>query len=240
MQNLRYIDYMQEQADEVEALESIFPDSLTVHAPNKVELPCEFEAGEYKGVDYSASFDITVTFTETYPETAPEIHMNNVSGYLDYKAEQLGAAKIQEVVDENLGDPLVFAVFEAMSEWLEDYLTSAKDNSENEELRAAVRAEEERLAKLTAGTECNKDTFAEWRDQFLKEVAEGKVNNYTIYIKDKKGKVTGKSQFEIAAKKKFEESNSGDSGDPKVVVDTEMFEGLDLDLEDLDIDSDED
>lgn len=48
----------------------------------------------------AASFDVTVEFTTTYPETAPIIHMNNVAGYLEvhHDGQRAGAAKIAEVV----------------------------------------------------------------------------------------------------------------------------------------------
>jgi len=48
----------------------------------------------------AASFDVTVEFTATYPETAPIIHMNNVAGYLEvnHNGQRAGAAKIAEVV----------------------------------------------------------------------------------------------------------------------------------------------
>lgn len=46
-------------------------------------------------------------------------------------------------------------------------------------------------AKLTAGTVCDKDTFAVWKEGFMAEIAAGTVTNYTTFIKPKRGKATG-------------------------------------------------
>lgn len=239
------MDYAEEQADEVEALESIFPDELNIISPTKVELPVHFDAGEYKSTKFESSFDITVEFTATYPEAAPIIHMNNIAGYLEvhHVGQRAGAAKIAELVEENLGDPLVFTVHAAMSEWLEDYLTELQSQAENAEAIARSKAEDERLAKLTAGTVCDKDTFAVWKEGFMAEIAAGTVTNYTTFIKPKRGKATGKAIWEESARAKFAAGGAegGDGGDANVEVDADMFEGLDLDMDDLDLeDSDED
>ena len=52
-------------------------------------------------------------------------------------------------VEENLGDPLVFTVHAAMSEWLEDYLTELQSQAENAEAIARSKAEDERLVRRT-------------------------------------------------------------------------------------------
>lgn len=230
------MDYAEEQADEVEALESIFPDELNIISPTKVELPVEFDAGEYKSTKFQSSFDVTVEFTATYPETAPIIHMNNVAGYLEvnHNGQRAGAAKIAEVVEENLGDPLVFTVHAAMVEWLEDYLTMLQSSAENAESIAAAKAEDERLAKLTAGTICDKDTFAVWKEGFMAEIAAGTVTNYTTFIQPKRGKTTGRAIWEASARAKFA-TGDAEGGDAGVEVDADMFEGLDLDMDDLDL-----
>eukprot|EP00040_Diaphanoeca_grandis_P021097 m.112346 g.112346 ORF g.112346 m.112346 type:complete len:228 (-) comp28187_c0_seq1:242-925(-) len=226
------MDYKQEQADEVEALESIFPDALTIYSPTKFALPIEFDAGEFNDVQFAGSFLLVVTFTDTYPEGAPVIELDDVKG-LDGAQVDKANIKIAEEIEECLGDPLVFTVHASMTEWLEDELTSRKTSAENFEKLEKQRLEDEEMARLTSGTLCNLETFLEWRERFEAEMAEkGQKNEFLQKIKaPKRGSTTGRKLFEINAAKKISMDEMLQPGD--VVVDNALFG--DLDLGDLDL-----
>lgn len=227
------MSHAEEQADEIEALESIFPETIDVRSPTEVRLSGNADGGEFADVSYSATFVLAVEFTAEYPEAAPEARLIECTGYLENNAEALSTLNkiISEAVEENIGMPMVFSIHSAVQDQLEEMLNTAKTAAETareEKRQAEIDAE---IARYTAGTLCTPETFAEWKVAFEAEMEDARSALRQASRTTVDGKLTGRQLFE--QKKVKADSESGHTQKNEVIVDTSVFEGLDFD--DLDI-----
>eukprot|EP00041_Stephanoeca_diplocostata_P034340 m.1165897 g.1165897 ORF g.1165897 m.1165897 type:complete len:233 (+) comp24504_c0_seq1:148-846(+) len=224
------MDHGQEQADEVEALESIFPDELTVNSPTDLEIVASYDAGVYQDETFTGSLSICVEFTPEYPETAPKIRLEQVNGQVDESKDlEKAHTLIAETIDENLGMPMIFTVHSAVMEWLEELLEGKKKFAEDAVARAERAAVEAEIARYTAGTQVTKETFKAWRERFDAEMKEKNAAGADAPSAKggKKTQLTGRQMFERNKNMANSERSITQSDD--VVVDTSLFEGMDLD-----------
>eukprot|EP00038_Savillea_parva_P011065 m.194855 g.194855 ORF g.194855 m.194855 type:complete len:239 (-) comp19310_c0_seq1:345-1061(-) len=222
-------DFAEEQADELEALGSIFPENLTVISPSEFKLSGSADGGTFGDKDYTAGFSLAVKFPTDYPEVAPEVDLVDLTGELeeneDMKSELLDV--VSETVEENLGMAMVFAIHAAVQERLEDLLTKQRDTAHSTaeaEKSAAIEAE---IARYTAGTLVTPESFAEWKEKFEAEMAPFRQELRKLSQTTVEGKLTGRQLFEQKKMKNDSEAAFMDKTD--IIVDTSVFEGLDLD-----------
>lgn len=115
-----------EQAEEIEMLQSIYPDLITVVSANEVTMSMSCDAGEHKKKEYkgrsclertapsgseiAAAFDgfpspsdklavatLVVRFGEDYPDTAPEVELHGVEGLEEEDVAALMALTKEQV-----------------------------------------------------------------------------------------------------------------------------------------------
>lgn len=238
-------DYAAEQADELEALESIFPDTLTIVSEGCFRLPVEVEVGEFEEQSFDVSFLIEVVHVAEYPDVVPGIALKDVVG-LDEAAQDELMTKLLEEAEENIGMPMAFTLHALCLEWAADKADYNLEFAQKEKERIAQEEADAELARLTAGTIVTKETFAEWRAGYEAEM-EGKKKSFTSKVVHY-GKMTGKQMFFKDAKliKSDEalappDADSGGAAAEAVAVDAEAFEDMDLDdLGELDDLSEED
>eukprot|EP00050_Salpingoeca_kvevrii_P012192 m.20889 g.20889 ORF g.20889 m.20889 type:complete len:235 (+) comp3874_c0_seq1:48-752(+) len=232
------MDYAQEQADEIEALQSIFPEDiapltetqfvLTVRADEPIAYPEDYE--DQEATDY---IKIKVSYTATYPDEAPELDVTEAAGSSDEQLEEL-TAKMNEAIEDSLGMPMVFSIHAAAKEWLEARNEAIAERIENERRAAAEAAAEAELAELTKGTLVTADTFEEWRLKFMEEFRAKQDPIKAKKLEMRKNRLTGRQLFERDSK--LAESGNTLIEDDEVDIDESVFADLgDLgdDLEEL-------
>ncbi|KAI1307996.1 RWD domain-containing protein 1 [Halotydeus destructor] len=235
------LNHSEEQENELEALEAIYPNELTVLSrppEGKFQIRFECEVTEDEEEEYYVSLQFE--YTKRYPEEVPIFEILETSDSLTEADETALLERITEEAHSNVGMVMIFMIVSAGQEWLNE----RKDNAEQmrrDEAERKVKAAEEAEQKRFEGTRVTVDTFMKWKIAFDKELAllSGKDKD-----KDKKvGKMSGRKLFESDARLIESDLQFLEEGDvavevEDVKVDESLFESIDdLDIEGL---SDED
>jgi len=226
-------DFLQEQQDEMEAIESIYSEEIDIldTSPHRFTIPVktdDYDEDEGLGRMVLLKF----SFTKTYPNEAPLVEVEESENMEEDGILDDMAAHIKEQIEENLGMPMIFTIISAMIEWLGETNDRLKREAEEEAQRIKDAADEEERKKLE-GTKVTIESFLAWKADFDKERME------KMLVKEKTGKekLTGRELFMTDTT--LNESDLkflAEAGDTAVTVDESLFE----DLEDLDIDDDSD
>lgn len=195
----------EDQAEEIEILQSIYPEELEVHDETSfsVHLRLETEPPRQLLVD--------VEYPETYPEEAIPVicisteqtkkeqetqrHKDEDTNepkftYAFSKADCAElVARAKESAEENLGIPSVFAFVSLIKEQAENLYDSRIRDQEAERLRMLNIEEEKEQAKFR-GTPVTQTSFAEWRMKFRANMGLDKPKKRPF------GRFTGREIFE--------------------------------------------
>jgi len=221
-------EFLEEQRDEIEALESIYSEEIDIlgDSPHCFTIPVkteDYDEDEGKGRLVLFKF----TFTEKYPSEEPFLEVEESENIDDEHLEEL-VEHLKEQLTENLGMPVVFTIVTAAIEWLGDKNDQIKQDIEEAAQRKKDLEDEEERKKLE-GTKVTIESFLSWKAEFDEE----RLRNKDKVIKG--SKLTGRELF--MTDKSLNDSDIKfleTTGDTAVTVDESLFE----DLEDLDLDED--
>ena len=125
-------DYKQEQRDEIEAIESIYSEEISVISenPHRFTIPVKTEGyDEDEGDGWLVL--LKFTFPDTYPDVIPEIEVEESDGIEDDLLREFKEA-MGTVAEENLGMAMVFTIVSAGIEWLGETNDRLKREAEEE------------------------------------------------------------------------------------------------------------
>ncbi|XP_051061883.1 RWD domain-containing protein 1-like [Phodopus roborovskii] len=225
-------DYGQEQRNELEALESIYPGSFTVLSENppSFTITVTSEDGEN---DETVQTTLKFTYREKYTDEAPlyeifsqeNLEDNNVSDILKLLALQ---------VEENLGMVMIFTLVTAVQEKLNEIVDEIKTRREEEKKQKEKEAEETEK-KLFHGTRVTIENFLSWKAKFDAELLE-------VRKKQMKEEQAGKNK--LSGKQLFETDHNLDTSDIQFLEDAgnnvEVDESLFQEMDDLELEDGED
>jgi ubiquitin-protein ligase len=183
----------EEQIEEREVLESIFPEEITGMpiTPRKscfvtYSMP-DISDTEYKVTvtldipdeeeDSQPRFALNVRYPEAYPDVAPDLEIHTVPNAPSHPDFNIGEdreqllASLDETIQENIGMAMVFSIVSTLKEAAEQLVIDRKSAAEAEKEEAARAAEREENKKFE-GTKVTPETFLKWRAGFLKEMEE--------------------------------------------------------------------
>ncbi|KAI1499655.1 RWD-domain-containing protein [Biscogniauxia marginata] len=240
----------EEQIEEREVLDSIFPDEITDISDTEYRITIKLNPPED---DHDADGDgdgngseppaliLHVRYPESYPDEPPILDLSGTGSSTPYRWLSVAEDKeqllrgLEEAARENLGMAMVFTLVAT--------LTEAAERLVGERRAAAARAREEvRLAaereenKKFHGTPVTPETFLRWREGFLREMEDRRRRDEEDRLADlKKAKVkepvrlTGRQLWERGLVGKVDEGE-GDEGDDDEGDDvpTEQVEKLKL------------
>ncbi|XP_078109771.1 RWD domain-containing protein 1 [Sander vitreus] len=225
-------DYSEEQRNELEAIESIYPDSFTVLSdePTSFTITVTSDAAE-NGETVEAT--LKFTYVEKYPDEAPLWEIHSQENLEDSDAEDI-LTLLQQQADENLGMVMIFTLVTAVQEKLNEMVDVKKNRREEEARRKEAEAEEAEKV-LFQGTVVTIENFLAWKAKFELEMAELRRKRQKEEEQAGKPKLTGKQLFET--------DHNLDTSDIQFLEDTgnnvEVDESLFQDIEDLDLDEDD-
>ncbi|XP_072178725.1 RWD domain-containing protein 1-like [Diadema setosum] len=235
-------DFKEEQANEIEALESIYPDEITVLATDpfhvfQITVSAEEDETGEENEDEKGQLSVTLcfTYTPTYPEEAPvfEVTFNDdVAQEYEDKIRELVEAQIEE----NLGMAMIFAIVSAAQEFLNERIDDLKAAREDrrKRLEEEKRREEEEAEKKLKGTLVTIESFLAWKEKFDQEQREKKAKHQSS-TESQGGKLTGRELFFQNANLDTSDMDLLDESD-RVEVDESLFQ----DMDDLELEDDED
>ncbi|XP_078698933.1 RWD domain-containing protein 1-like isoform X1 [Branchiostoma floridae x Branchiostoma belcheri] len=233
-------DYAEEQDNEIEALESIYPDILEVleTEPHCFKLSLSAETASHEE-GAPLGVDLQFTYVPTYPDAPPEMEVLSPQNLTEQDISSIQDL-LEQQAEENLGMVMVFTLVSAVQERLSELVEEKKKQAEEERERKQ-REEEEKEKKRFEGTRVTIETFLAWKDRFDQEIAEKKKSKKE---EDNSKKLTGKQLFERDTSLNDSDARFLDNeditlgaGDESVEVDESLFQDMaDLDLdEELDL-----
>lgn len=232
-------DYKEEQELEIEAIESIYPDSFDVVSKN----PTVFNLKVFSEEDFEVdTFGVNLQFTYApkYPEEKLQYKLSMVKdgeeddeesdadSDVDKELCEKLCQMIDQHIEENVGMVMVFDVVSIVQDYVNEEKDNIKQRREDEKERIE-REEKEAEAKKCHGTRVTVASFMEWKDKFMAEIRAIEEEKKKASMKNKK--MTGKEIF-------MKKGNLADDcevleGEEAVEVDESLFEDIDdLELED--------
>ncbi|KXJ88257.1 RWD repeat domain-containing protein [Microdochium bolleyi] len=213
----------EEQVEEREVLDSIFPDEITDVSDTEYRISIVLDLPENlldPPVDPPTML-LHVRYPEAYPDVAPHLDLsppqNNASGSHPFFSvagdkEQL-LEDLQATVDENLGMAMVFTLVSTLKDAAEQLVLERKEAMvavQEEKARAAEREENKKFQ----GTPVNPETFTKWRADFLQEMEEIRLKEEDERLAELK-KARVKEPVKLTGRQIWERglAGKGDEGD---------------------------
>lgn len=211
------MDPLEEQTQELEVLELIYPDELTRITDDHFTVQLHLDTSSKR----SHALILDVTYPPEYPNEVPKMSLLYIEEELesdsdDEKDEETKQTerninlpeqvlfdksdtnvileKLQEEADMQIGIPSVFAIITLMKDEGESLFKKKLDDLEkirDDELNK----QEAELSKKFIGTKVTKQLFEEWRNNFRKEMGiDRKLSDF--YAAQHGGKMSGREIFE--------------------------------------------
>ncbi|XP_047455736.1 RWD domain-containing protein 1 [Mugil cephalus] len=225
-------DYAEEQRNELEAIESIYPDSFTVLSEDPISftITVTSDAGENgETVETTLKF----TYVEKYPDEPPLWEIHSQENLEDADMQEV-LTLLQQQAEENLGMVMIFTLVTAVQEKLNEIVDVIKNRREEEKQRKEKEAEEAEKVAFH-GTVVTIENFLAWKAKFEQDMAELRRK------RQKEEEQTGK--IKLTGKQLFETDHNLDTSDIQFLEDAgnsvEVDESLFQDIEDLDLDEDD-
>lgn len=190
----------EEQKEEREVLDSIFPEEIQDISDTEYRVSIVVEAPKDFGEETEDPVIIlNVRYPEAYPDEAPFLDISqppNASKYehLDIqedKAQLLEA--LQPTIEESMGMAMVFTLVSTLKETAEQLIGERKQAIEAEKEAEARKAEQEENRKFE-GEKVTRETFLAWRETFRKEMEEEAARRQAELEAEEKKKRGGKAE----------------------------------------------
>ncbi|KAK4944225.1 Protein gir2 [Elasticomyces elasticus] len=170
---------VEEQKEEREVLDSIFPDEITDLSDTsyRISIALDVPGAEHEEEAEPPILLLNVTYPEAYPDVAPHLDVTTPPNaekhpQLDIqedKAQLLDA--LQPTIEDSLGMAMVFTLVTTLKEAAETLISDRLRQAEAIKEVAARQKEEEENRKFH-GALVTRERFLEWREKFRKDMEE--------------------------------------------------------------------
>ncbi|KAI1826481.1 RWD-domain-containing protein [Xylaria intraflava] len=170
----------EEQIEEREVLDSIFPDEITDVSDTEYRITVKLNPPEENYDDEAPeppTVILHVKYPEAYPDEAPELDLSAPPNVPPHPRFSVAADKakllkgLEETIQESLGMAMVFTLVTTLTEHAEQLMTDRKEADDREREEVLLAAEREENKKFH-GTMVTTETFLNWRDRFMREMEE--------------------------------------------------------------------
>uniref|UniRef100_A0A8C4QT05 RWD domain-containing protein 1 n=1 Tax=Eptatretus burgeri TaxID=7764 RepID=A0A8C4QT05_EPTBU len=224
-------DYVEEQTNEFEALQSIYSDCFSVISEEPTSFTIEVSSDLSHKSGEVLKVELKFTFVERYPDEPPLFEVVSRGNLSDDDVCSLKSL-LNEQAEENVGMVMIFTLVSAAQEHLNELVDQIKSQKDKEVERKQLEQEEADNERFQ-GTPVTIENFLAWKIAFNLEYAEMRSKKYQR--DDELGgkcKLTGKQLFERDRNLDTSDMQFLEEGD-NVEVDESLFQDLDdLALED--------
>ncbi|KAL9617249.1 MAG: hypothetical protein Q9160_007930 [Pyrenula sp. 1 TL-2023] len=213
---------LEEQKEEREVLESIFPDEITTISDTDFRVSITLDVAEPDEAEIEPpSILLNVLYPEQYPDIGPNLDITlppDASKYplLDVSEDKARLLdSLQPIIEENLGMAMVFTLVSSLKDSTELLIQERQAAAQALKDVEAAKAEEEENRKFH-GTAVTRESFLEWRATFRTEMEDKKrreQEDKEAEDRRKRGgkteekKLTGRQIWERGLANKFEEED---------------------------------
>jgi hypothetical protein len=239
-------EYAEEQADEVEALQSIYPDEFEeiTKDPWSFKITVKSEKSIIDNTDEGRAIVVVeFTFGATYPDDPPKIELEVQRGLDGDQVASINSALL-ETANENTGMVMVYTLVTVIQDSLNTIVDERLQKIKEEKKRSqeVVTSVEALQETVVHGTPVTRETFAAWKAVFLKERGQSGADKKDITSEKK---LTGRQLFEKDAS--LAESDMAFMDEPELATDIgaqkyamEIDESLFMNIDDLQLEDDSD
>lgn len=195
-----------EQKEEREVLDSIFPDEITDISETSYRISIALDlpnhAPPLSDEDDVLTLLLNVSYPDTYPDVAPNLDITSPPNAPKYSLLDIAADKPQlldslgPVIEESLGMAMVFTLVSTLKETAEQ-LMADRQRQEEEIVAVAARQKEEEENRKFHGEKVTRERFLEWRDKFRAEMEE----KDRMKREEEEGELKGKRTVKVEEKK---------------------------------------
>lgn len=212
------MDYKEEQQQEIEILQSIYPDELEVVSENEYTITLLLDTVSER----KHRVILHVKYPETYPEVVPDLELENdeieeveddyedeeeeedndepklvlISEQVELDQDDLDEIKsnLMQEAEDQIGIPSVFALASSLKDQAEQVFEN-KVNAKQKQYDDALLAREREEQKKFSGTKVTVESFNSWRLKFRAEMG---INDRIEKRRQMlhRGKLSGKEIFE--------------------------------------------
>ncbi|KAI9480138.1 rwd domain-containing protein [Coemansia sp. RSA 989] len=222
--------YTEEQANEIEILQSIYPTEFTQHSANNFTIAILVDEEDVR----HCTLNLTIEYTPKYPDEPPHFTIDladspeavdKLDAHLSPEDLQALSEQTQTICEESLGMAMVFSMATNLKEIAAQRLVEITKELKRQE-DARIQKEIEKEQEKFIGTLVTREVFMEWRARFDKEMAQGARDEKDVASRRPKveGKLTGRQLFE--QNKDLANSDSKFFTDDDVAVDTRSYQSV--------------
>ncbi|KAK4177674.1 RWD domain-containing protein [Triangularia setosa] len=168
----------EDQIEEREVLDSIFPDEITDISETEYRISIALDIPDDE--DEPPVMLLTVRYPEEYPDRAPFLELSAPQNAIPHPYLNIAEDKEQllqgldSTIEENFGIAMVFTLVSTLREAAEQLVLDRKAAIVKAHEEAVLAAEREENKKFQ-GTPVTRETFLKWRESFLKEMEEARI-----------------------------------------------------------------
>lgn len=215
----------EEQQEEREVLESIFPDEITDLNESEYRISMVLDLPSQDEEATPPTLLLNVRYPEAYPDEAPILDITQPPNaakhqHLDIQEDKARLLEaLAPTIEENMGMAMIFTVYSTLKDSAELLITERMNAVEAQQEMAAREAEAEENRKFE-GEKVTRESFIKWMADFKREQEEAKKKaeeEAEAADKKKRGgkveekKLTGKQLWEQGiAGKTAEEDEEGE------------------------------
>ena len=188
----------EEQREEREVLDSIFPDEIQDISDIEYRVSITLDVPQESDEDtFCPTIILNVRYPEAYPDETPYLDITQPPNAakipsLDVqedKARLLNA--LQPTIEENMGMAMVFTLVSTLKDAAELLISERQQAVQAQKDFDAAKAEEEENRKFE-GEKVTRETFLAWREGFQRETAEEKAKKAAELEAEEKKKRGGR------------------------------------------------
>lgn len=155
--------------EEIEVLESIFPEEFTRSSERHVQFNIRHDGEDGSPPEDNVVMQLDFRYPDDYPNVVPEFTLVPLEGEIDEQELSKLLTSTQSMAEQSLGEPSTFTVVSHLTDQLEELIHARTRRRQEERDKAeevAIEAENQRLK----GTPVTQVSFEEWKTKFLNEI----------------------------------------------------------------------
>ncbi|KEZ44140.1 Uncharacterized protein SAPIO_CDS3061 [Scedosporium apiospermum] len=167
----------EDQVEEREVLESIFPEEITDISETEFRISVTLDLPEETDAPEPPTILLQVRYPDEYPDKPPHLDLlspPNAPSHPNFSLSEDRDALLNvlnSAAEENLGMAMVFTLVSTLKEAGEQLIADRVAAAEKIREEALLAAEREENKKFH-GTPVTPETFTKWREGFMKEMEE--------------------------------------------------------------------
>jgi len=207
----------EDQIEEREVLESIFPDEIADISDTAYRILIQLDDLDLSsdGTEEAPTLILQVSYPKDYPDVGPDLELlaspnSSRNSSLDIQEDRTYLLQaLQPTIKENIGMAMVFTLVSTLKELAETLMVDRAAAAQAERDREVAKAEEEENRKFQ-GTLVTREKFREWRDMFRKEMEEEEQRkNEEKEAEEKKKKPSAKEETKLTGRQLWERGLAG-------------------------------